>query len=139
MAGNIEGDFQLYQRLPNIRRRNGAERGTAFIEDNISLTAAKTPFRQPQQSGSPKSECGRVVSMGPSNPDPSQTGQSRGPVYGATSPTASSVTRALPSFILGTAVELNFDGETPLRPVDRPAFDLPSLRFQPRRWKRSPH
>src|SRR5260370_11538064 len=45
-----------------------------------------TPFKQPQQSGSPKSECGRVVSMGPSNPDPLQTGQSRGPVNGATSP-----------------------------------------------------
>jgi hypothetical protein len=36
-AGNIEGDFQLCQRLPSIRRRNGAEHGTAFIADNISL------------------------------------------------------------------------------------------------------
>ena len=39
-AGNIEGDFQLCQRLPNIRRRNGAEHGTAFIADNISLIPA---------------------------------------------------------------------------------------------------
>ena len=36
-AGNIESDFQLCQRLPNIRRRNGAEHGTAFIADNISV------------------------------------------------------------------------------------------------------
>ena len=36
-AGDIEGDFQLCQRLPNIRRRNGAEHGTAFIADNNSL------------------------------------------------------------------------------------------------------
>ena len=39
-AGNIERDFQLCQRLPNIRRRNGAEHGTAFIADNISLIPA---------------------------------------------------------------------------------------------------
>ena len=39
-AGNIEGDFQLCQRLPNIRRRNGSEHGTAFIADNISLIPA---------------------------------------------------------------------------------------------------
>jgi len=39
-AGNIEGDLQLCQRLPNIRRRNGAEYGTAFIADNISLIPA---------------------------------------------------------------------------------------------------
>ena len=39
-AGNLEGDFQLCQRLPNIRRRNGAEHGTAFIADNISLIPA---------------------------------------------------------------------------------------------------
>jgi hypothetical protein len=39
-AGNIEGDFQLCQRLPNIRRGNGAEHGTAFIADNISLIPA---------------------------------------------------------------------------------------------------
>ena len=36
-AGNLEGDFQLCQRLPNIRRRNGTEHGTAFISENISL------------------------------------------------------------------------------------------------------
>ena len=34
------GDFQLCQRLPNIRHRNGAEHGTAFIADNISLIPA---------------------------------------------------------------------------------------------------
>jgi hypothetical protein len=39
-AGNLEGDFQLCQRLPNISRRNGAEYGTAFIADNISLIPA---------------------------------------------------------------------------------------------------
>lgn len=39
-AGNIERDFQLCQRLPNIRRRNGPEHGTAFIEDYISLIPA---------------------------------------------------------------------------------------------------
>ena len=39
-AGNIEADFQVGQRLPNIRRRNGANHGTAFIADNISLIPA---------------------------------------------------------------------------------------------------
>jgi hypothetical protein len=39
-GGNLEGDFQFCQRLPNIRRRNGAEHGTAFIADNISLIPA---------------------------------------------------------------------------------------------------
>ena len=39
-AGNLEGDFQLCQRLPNIRRGNGAEHGTTFIADNISLIPA---------------------------------------------------------------------------------------------------
>jgi hypothetical protein len=39
-GGNIESDFQLCKRLPNIRRRNGAEHGTAFIADNISLIPA---------------------------------------------------------------------------------------------------
>jgi hypothetical protein len=39
-AGNIEADFQVGQRLPNIRRRNGANHGTAFIADNISLFPA---------------------------------------------------------------------------------------------------
>jgi hypothetical protein len=39
-AGNIEDDFQLCQRPPNIRRRNGAEHGTAFVADNISLIPA---------------------------------------------------------------------------------------------------
>lgn len=39
-ACNLEGDFQLCQRLPNIRRRNGAEHGTALIADNISLIPA---------------------------------------------------------------------------------------------------
>jgi hypothetical protein len=39
-AGNLEGDFQLCQRLPNIRRRNGAEHSTAFVADNISLIPA---------------------------------------------------------------------------------------------------
>jgi len=39
-AGNIEGDFQFCQRLPNTHRRNGAEHGTAFIADNISLIPA---------------------------------------------------------------------------------------------------
>lgn len=40
LAGNLEGDFQLCQRLPNIRRRNGAEHGTAFVAENISLIPA---------------------------------------------------------------------------------------------------
>src|SRR5689334_17319189 len=39
-AGNIEGDFQLCQRLPDVRRRNSAENGTALIADNISLIPA---------------------------------------------------------------------------------------------------
>jgi hypothetical protein len=39
-AGNLEGDFRLCQRLPNIPRRNGAEHGTAFIADDISLIPA---------------------------------------------------------------------------------------------------
>ena len=39
-AGNIEGDFQLCQRLPNTCRGNGAEHGTALIADNISLIPA---------------------------------------------------------------------------------------------------
>ena len=39
-GGNLEGDFQLCQRLPNICRRNGAEHGTALIADNISLIPA---------------------------------------------------------------------------------------------------
>src|SRR5580658_8441899 len=39
-AGNLEGNFQLCQRLPNIRRRNGAEHGPALIADNISLIPA---------------------------------------------------------------------------------------------------
>jgi hypothetical protein len=40
LAGKVEGDFQLCQRLPNIRRANGAEHGAAFIADNISLIPA---------------------------------------------------------------------------------------------------
>ena len=40
LAGKVEGDFQLYQRLPNIRRGNGAEHGAAFIAANISLIPA---------------------------------------------------------------------------------------------------
>jgi hypothetical protein len=40
LAGKVEGDFQLCQRLPNIRRGNGAEHGTTFIADNISLIPA---------------------------------------------------------------------------------------------------
>jgi hypothetical protein len=39
-AGNLEGDFQLCQRLPNIRGGNGAEYGTALIADNTSLFPA---------------------------------------------------------------------------------------------------
>jgi hypothetical protein len=39
-AGNLEGDFQFCQHLPNIRRENGPEHGTAFIADNISLIPA---------------------------------------------------------------------------------------------------
>lgn len=39
-ASNVEGDFQLCQRLLYIRRGNGAEHGTAFIADNISLIPA---------------------------------------------------------------------------------------------------
>lgn len=39
-ARNLEGEFQFCKRLPNIRRRNGAEHGTAFIADNISLIPA---------------------------------------------------------------------------------------------------
>ena len=39
-AGNLEGDFQLCQRLPNTRCRNGAEHSTAFIAGNISLIPA---------------------------------------------------------------------------------------------------
>ena len=30
-AGNLEGDFQLCQRLPNTRRGNGAEHGTSYL------------------------------------------------------------------------------------------------------------
>jgi len=39
-AGNIEREFQLCQRLRNIRRGNGAEHGTAFVADNIRLIPA---------------------------------------------------------------------------------------------------
>ena len=39
-ARNLEREFQLCQRLRNIRRGNGAEHGTAFIADNISLIPA---------------------------------------------------------------------------------------------------
>jgi hypothetical protein len=39
-AGNLESDFQLCQRLPNIRSGNGADHGTALIADNISLIPA---------------------------------------------------------------------------------------------------
>ena len=39
-AGNLEGDFQFCQRLPNTHRGNGAEHCTAFIADNISLIPA---------------------------------------------------------------------------------------------------
>jgi hypothetical protein len=39
-ARNLEGEFQLCQRLPNIRRGNGTEHGTAFVADNISLIPA---------------------------------------------------------------------------------------------------
>ena len=39
-ACNLKGDFQLCQRLPNIRRGNGAEHGPALIADNISLIPA---------------------------------------------------------------------------------------------------
>src|SRR5580698_9590402 len=39
-AGNLKGDFQLSQRLPNIRSRNGVEHRTAFIAHNISLIPA---------------------------------------------------------------------------------------------------
>ena len=44
-AGNLEGDFQLCQRLPNIRRGNGAEHRTAFIADNISLIPANNTIQ----------------------------------------------------------------------------------------------
>jgi hypothetical protein len=46
-AGNIEGDFQPCQRLPNIRRGNGAKHGTAFIADNISLIPANNAVQAP--------------------------------------------------------------------------------------------
>ena len=39
-ARNLKREIQFCQRLPNIRRRNGAEHGTAFIADNISLIPA---------------------------------------------------------------------------------------------------
>jgi hypothetical protein len=39
-ARNLEREFQFCQRLPNIRDGNGAEHGTAFIANNISLIAA---------------------------------------------------------------------------------------------------
>jgi hypothetical protein len=39
-AGNLEREFQLCQRLPNIRHGHGAEHGTAFIADNITLIPA---------------------------------------------------------------------------------------------------
>ena len=44
-AGNLEGDFQFCQRLPNIRDGNGAEHGTAFIADNISLIPANNTIQ----------------------------------------------------------------------------------------------
>jgi hypothetical protein len=62
-AGNIEGDFQLGQRLPNIRHRNCAEHGTAFIADNISLIPANDAVQAAAALRIAKSECGRVVSM----------------------------------------------------------------------------
>ncbi len=39
-ARNLQREFQFCQRLPNIRDGNGAEHGTAFIADNISLIPA---------------------------------------------------------------------------------------------------
>ena len=39
-AGNLEREFQFCQRLANICDGNGAEHGTAFIADNISLIPA---------------------------------------------------------------------------------------------------
>ena len=39
-AGNLEREFQFCQRLPDIRHGHGAEDGTAFIADNISLIPA---------------------------------------------------------------------------------------------------
>ena len=39
-AGNLEREFQFCQRPLNIRDGNGAEHGTAFIADNISLIPA---------------------------------------------------------------------------------------------------
>jgi hypothetical protein len=39
-ARNLEREFQFCQRLPNIPDGNGAEHGTAFIADNISLIPA---------------------------------------------------------------------------------------------------
>jgi hypothetical protein len=44
-AGNIEGDFQFCQRLPNIRDRNSAEHGTAFIAHNIRLIHANNTIQ----------------------------------------------------------------------------------------------
>jgi hypothetical protein len=39
-ARNLEREFQLCRRLPNIRCGNSAKHGTAFIADNISLIPA---------------------------------------------------------------------------------------------------
>ena len=39
-ARNLKREFQFCQRLPNICDGNGAEHGTAFIADNISLIPA---------------------------------------------------------------------------------------------------
>ena len=44
-AGNLEGDFQLCQRLLNIRCGNGAEHGAAFIAHNISLIPANNAIQ----------------------------------------------------------------------------------------------
>jgi hypothetical protein len=39
-ARNLKRELQFCQRLPNICDGNGAEHGTAFIADNISLIPA---------------------------------------------------------------------------------------------------
>jgi hypothetical protein len=44
-AGNLKGDFQLCQRLPNIRDGNGAKHGAAFIAHNIGLIPANNAIQ----------------------------------------------------------------------------------------------
>src|SRR5579864_3351082 len=81
-AGNVEGDFQLCQRLPNIRRRNGAEHGTAFIADNISLIPANNAAQAAAAVRIAKVLMREGCFDGAFEPGPVTHRQSRGPVNG---------------------------------------------------------